>query len=239
MPTVSIETAGCRGCTMCAEVCPTNVFDMNPSMDAALVAREADCIGCTSCEYVCPSRCVRVGEVERQRPFHRIEKNANIIARMLQRTPIQIAITDEDLEEAKADVAVRLRALAASVTETMGRGQRVVGRTAGGLAAEHLPEAYEEATLEGILERLSRRFAGSFEFEADVDPDGRQIGVCFGHCALAEVVEAGGETIGQATLCTLFHEYWAGLLSAFSGRPFALDSRQQGSPCAIQLVSKS
>ena len=238
MPTVAIETQGCRGCRMCVDVCPTDVFDMTVSQEAALVARDEDCIGCSSCEFVCPSRCIQVDIAERQRPFHRIEQNAALVARMLRRAPLTDTLQDSDLEEARKDVAVRLRALAASVTETMGRGQRVVGRSAGTLAAEHLPEAYEEATLDGILSRLSQRFKQSFEFDADVDAEAGTVGVCFRRCALASIVEEGGQTVGQSNLCTLFHEYWSGLLSAFSGQTYALDGSQQGEACTIQLHRK-
>jgi hypothetical protein len=137
------------------------------------------------------------------------------------------------------DVSVRLRALAVSVTETMGRGQRVVGRTAGTLAAEHLPEVYEEATLEGVLARLQQRFSGSFDFVPDIGDGGRRVVLNFKRCAVAGVVQGGGGSLGDSTLCVLFHEYWAGLLSAFTKRTFALESLQSKDTCSIELQSKS
>ncbi len=239
MPTVAIETAGCRACALCVGICPTNVFDSPSDSEAPRVAREADCIGCTSCEYICPSRCVDVAGSERQRPFHRVEKDASIVAKMLQRTPQSVELTDAALDEARRDVSVRLRALAASVTETMGRGQRVVGRTAGSLAAEHLPEVYEEETLEGVLGRLQKRFAGSFAFDFNVGEGGSRLVLNFKRCAVAGVVTGGGANLGQATLCVLFHEYWAGLLSAFTKRTFALENLQSKDTCTIELLSKS
>ena len=37
MPTISIETSGCRECSICKEVCPTDVFDMIEADHAALL----------------------------------------------------------------------------------------------------------------------------------------------------------------------------------------------------------
>ncbi|MEW6222275.1 MAG: 4Fe-4S binding protein [Candidatus Hadarchaeota archaeon] len=42
----------CQGAGSCAEVCPTNVFDIVNGK--AIVARPADCIECRACEASCP-----------------------------------------------------------------------------------------------------------------------------------------------------------------------------------------
>ena len=71
MPTVHIEEAGCRDCSLCVEICPTKVFEEDAGKKLAKVVRQDDCIGCTSCVYLCPSRCLSVTDAVLQRPFHR------------------------------------------------------------------------------------------------------------------------------------------------------------------------
>jgi len=235
MPTVSIETKGCRYCSLCHDICPTDVFDMDEAAGLAVAARPSDCIGCTSCEYICPSRCLKVSDVERQRPFYRIEENANIVAKFLQQTPVTSALSEDDVAEALQDVAVRLNALGDSVTETMGRGNKVVGRRAGKLSAAHLPEMYEGRDLQQVLDRLQRRFAGSFSFRSEVASTDGRIGIHFDRCALANVVKKHGQEPGKAVLCTLFHEFWAGLLSEFTHQQYALEAPNGGPVCSLRL----
>jgi NAD-dependent dihydropyrimidine dehydrogenase PreA subunit len=239
MPTIEIETKGCRFCSLCKDVCPTDVFELDDVAGVARAARPADCIGCTSCEYICPSRCLSVGDVSRQRPFHRIEENAALVARFLQRVPVADALGAADLSEAIADVAVRLSALGDSVVETMGRGQRAVGRRSGKLAAEHLPELYEGRDMDEIVDRMRQRFTQGFAFAAQVAAGGDAIHFDFSACALEPIVRARGQEPGTATLCVLFHEYWAGLLGEFGGRNFAIEPAASGRVCSFKLAVRA
>jgi Fe-S-cluster-containing hydrogenase component 2 len=52
---VRIEEQSCRGCKMCVDICPTEVFCFNEVKKTAQVDTEEDCIGCLSCSYLCPS----------------------------------------------------------------------------------------------------------------------------------------------------------------------------------------
>lgn len=238
MAAIVIESKGCRSCSLCQEVCPTEVFDLEPTSGVALAARSADCIGCLSCEYICPSRCLTVTEIQRQRPFHRVEEDAALVARFLQRTPNTVALGAADLGEALRDVGVRLGALGASVVETMGRGYRAVGRRSGKLAAEHLPEMYEGRDLEAVLARLQRRFAGGFDFNARVEENGERIEFEFEHCAIESVVTGQGQAPGEAVLCVLLHEYWAGLVGEFARRSYQVEAAAGGRVCAFRLRAR-
>src|SRR5512136_2851435 len=132
MPQISIDRSGCRSCSLCHDVCPTQVFDLD-SEGVAVAARPANCVGCTSCESSCPSRCLEVTDVQRQRPFYRIEENVAFVAKFLRRKPVGVELSDADWKDAIRDVATRLTGLTDSITETMGRGQKAVGRKAGRL----------------------------------------------------------------------------------------------------------
>jgi 2-oxoglutarate ferredoxin oxidoreductase subunit delta len=235
VPTISIEEAGCRDCSLCIEVCPTEVLDRDATRKVAKAARPEDCIGCTSCAYVCPSCCLTVSEHVEQRPFHRIETNAALVARMLQMQPVSVGLTGDDYREALDDVRVRLKALGDAVTETMGRGQKAVGRTAGTLAAAHLPEMYEDTSLSVLLDHMKTRFAKTFEFDAKVVQEGAEMELCIEKCAFRGVVESQKDTIGSSVLCALFHEYWAGLMGSFLGKNYTVDMLETGSRCTMRL----
>lgn len=239
MATVVIEDKGCRDCTLCIDTCPTKVIEHDDSKGIAVVARVEDCIGCTSCEYICPSRCITVGDVARQRPFFRIDQNAALVRRLLQHSAASSALTDEDLTEALIDVSFRLRALSDSVTETMGRGGKVVGRKAGSLAAEHLPEMYEGTSIDEVLQGMRKRFAGSFDFDSSIAADGVTITMSFPHCAMHRVVEDAGGKIGDHVLCQLFHEYWAGLVGAFVHKSYVVEMAEVGSRCTMKLSCRN
>jgi NAD-dependent dihydropyrimidine dehydrogenase PreA subunit len=230
VPTVKIVERGCRGCTLCVEVCPVEVFEMDASGVLARVLRPDDCIGCYSCLYACPSRCLELGDVIPLRPFHRIEGHAALVERFLKEPTATHSLTDADHEEARRDVAVRLRALSDAIAETMGRGQKAVGRRAGIAAAAHLPETYEGKGLPAVLDRLRPLF--NFEYTADAE----RVTLRFTPCALCRVVRDGGEKEGEALLCALFHEYWAGLLSAYVGQRYRCELKAAGDACQLEIV---
>ena len=237
MPTLQIESQGCRACTLCVDLCPTKVFDLEPSLQVAKANRPDDCIGCCSCEVICPSRCLSVNDTERQLPFYRLDQANHLVSRFLQQQPSDRLITASDVERALNDVATRLRALGESATETMGRGLKVVGRTAGTLAAAHLPDLYEESTVQSVLERLQIRFAGSFPFTIHSASDGG-VKFVFANCAIKSIVQGAGATIGSDALCVLFHEYWAGLIGEVCKSKFMVQTNGKDDPCTFSITAK-
>jgi 2-oxoglutarate ferredoxin oxidoreductase subunit delta len=238
MPTVHIEEAGCRDCGLCVEICPTDVLEEDGPKKLAKVVRQDDCIGCTSCVYLCPSRCLTVTAEKPQRPFHRMESNAALVARFLQQVPATGQLGQADYDEALKDTYVRLKALSDALKEIMGRGQRAVGRSAGNLAAAHMPEMYETTELAELLKAMRRRFAHAFEFEAQLDADASAT-LTFPACAMHKVVAAQGEPAGSANLCELFHEYFAGLMSAFTGKNYAATTQNTVGQCIVKFQIRS
>jgi NAD-dependent dihydropyrimidine dehydrogenase PreA subunit len=228
MPQVTIDEKGCRDCALCVEICPTEVFSRDERRELAQVTKPEDCIGCTSC--------LTVSDYTPQRPFYRIEENAALVARFLQDKPLSVELSPADYQEALGDVHVRLKALGDAVLETMGRGQRAVGRAAGALAAAHVPEMYEESTLADVLERMKKRFSGSFDFEATSTADGGEVTLRFPSCAFRSAVTSQGDKIGAAVLCSLFHEYWAGLLGAFTHRNYSVEMLDTTAECTMRLA---
>jgi NAD-dependent dihydropyrimidine dehydrogenase PreA subunit len=238
MPTVHIEEAGCRDCGLCVDICPTKVFEEETGRGLAKVTRPEDCIGCTSCVYLCPSHCVSVTDAKLQRPFYRIETDAALVSRFLQQVPATQQLAAADYAEALADTHVRLKALGDALKEIMGRGHKAVGRSAGTLAAAHMPEMYETTQLTDLLAGLRRRFAHAFDFDAKVESDGA-VTLTFPTCAVHKVVTSQGEVVGSANLCELFHEYFAGLMSAFSGKSYSVATLGTVGQCTMKFQIRS
>jgi len=233
MPTLQIAAQGCRGCTLCVDVCPTKVFEMEATQQVAQATRPDDCIGCCSCEYICPSRCLVVAGIDRQLPFHRLDEASRLVSRFLQQQPSHAQISAADVEWALRDVRTRLRALGDSATETMGRGLKVVGRTSGTLAAAHLPDLYENSSLDSVLAKLSSRFAGSFPFTFEISEE--TVTFTFSNCAIQQIVEEDNSQIGANSICVLFHEYWAGLIGEYCKSKFAVAPNEKG-PCSFAIT---
>jgi NAD-dependent dihydropyrimidine dehydrogenase PreA subunit len=69
--TIEIRDQACRGCRMCVEVCPTQVFDYDESTKQPTVREAADCIACLSCAYLCPSGALHHTDYPVVRNFYR------------------------------------------------------------------------------------------------------------------------------------------------------------------------
>lgn len=236
MPTVTIDEKGCRSCTLCIDICPVEVFDLDAETELALAPREVDCIGCLSCFYLCPSQCIQIGDVELQRPFHRIEHNVAFVERFLNEPTAIRSLTAQDWEEALRDLEVTMVSLGRATEEMLGRGTRALGRKSGLLASAHMPEVYEDVALDRVLAALQQRFRHSFDFDFEL-PDGQdQLALAFHPCGLLSLVEGAGETPGEAVLCQLFHGYLAGLLGAHTGSNYKHELTRSGSDCQIKLT---
>ncbi len=68
---VEIRETACRGCQICVDVCPTDVFEFRESEMKAVVSIEEDCIGCLSCAYDCPSGAITHTDVSPVKNFYR------------------------------------------------------------------------------------------------------------------------------------------------------------------------
>lgn len=60
---VTIFPNWCKGCGLCVEFCPKEVFEQTSS-GQVIVARPEECIACHWCELHCPDFAIFVTEVE-------------------------------------------------------------------------------------------------------------------------------------------------------------------------------
>lgn len=61
----------CKGCAMCIWVCPTEVLDVSPKMNAKgyhppEVVNPQWCTGCKLCEYICPDFAIYVVQLKKK-----------------------------------------------------------------------------------------------------------------------------------------------------------------------------
>jgi len=71
MVRIEIREEACRGCEMCADVCPTQVIAHDAGRRKARVQAPEDCIACLSCAYLCPSGAIQQGGYHAVRNFYR------------------------------------------------------------------------------------------------------------------------------------------------------------------------
>jgi len=60
---IAINTAYCKGCEICVQVCPKKVLALDDRQKARVRAAE-QCIGCLNCEIYCPDFAIEVEELE-------------------------------------------------------------------------------------------------------------------------------------------------------------------------------
>ncbi len=68
---IEIHEDACRGCKLCVDVCPTEVFSFDETACKARVKEAQDCIGCLSCAFVCPAAALRHEGIHAVKNFYR------------------------------------------------------------------------------------------------------------------------------------------------------------------------
>ncbi|MDR2180806.1 MAG: ferredoxin family protein [Synergistaceae bacterium] len=56
-----IDPKRCKGCGLCADFCPRNIYDFSWG-SVPVAARSDDCVGCMQCEVKCPELAITVRE---------------------------------------------------------------------------------------------------------------------------------------------------------------------------------
>jgi len=57
---VVVKEEWCKGCNICAAVCPTKVLELDKVKAVMKVVAPEKCIGCKQCEMICPDFCIYV-----------------------------------------------------------------------------------------------------------------------------------------------------------------------------------
>lgn len=67
MANVIVDISRCKGCFMCASVCPKGVLVASDELGAqgfpiVSIDAEKECIGCGACFKMCPDYCIEIVE---------------------------------------------------------------------------------------------------------------------------------------------------------------------------------
>lgn len=57
---IQINEEACSGCTMCYQVCPRGIFEMDPETQKARLIHTCNCINCNACVNQCPEKCLAI-----------------------------------------------------------------------------------------------------------------------------------------------------------------------------------
>lgn len=59
---ILINNSWCKGCSLCINVCPKKVLELDEVRGKSMAMRPEDCIGCRQCENICPDLAITVKE---------------------------------------------------------------------------------------------------------------------------------------------------------------------------------
>jgi len=57
---IQFNKEACSGCTMCYQVCPRGVFEMDNVIQKAQLIHPDKCVNCTACVHRCPEQCLAI-----------------------------------------------------------------------------------------------------------------------------------------------------------------------------------
>jgi ferredoxin len=80
---ITVHENSCRGCALCADICPTRVLSLDKKSKVIRVDSALDCIGCLSCTYICPSAALHHDGVSLVKNFSRDLQLTRNLARYL------------------------------------------------------------------------------------------------------------------------------------------------------------
>jgi len=80
---IDIHEQSCRGCELCADICPTKVFEMDQGKRLCMVKHAEDCIACLSCVYICPSGAITHRDYHAVKNFYRDDESCQRMEKFL------------------------------------------------------------------------------------------------------------------------------------------------------------
>jgi ferredoxin len=232
---ITIDEKACVGCSLCAEVCPTNVFEFDAARDIPVVKKPVECFGCLSCSEICPATAVHHEGITKSASFYH-NSDALALARKLGQPVDAINVPMDDKEEmalAETDLGVRLLSVAAVLKQTLGDSVSAIGTQAGRSLAVQLPRYQEPASLEESLLLTKQLFAPAWDLEFVLRD--KALSLTVRTCFIRELCQQKSIALG-GDLCTLFYGYIAGYLSKVARvRPRLVSSKPDAAACAYEM----
>lgn len=232
---IKVDTDACVGCSLCAEVCPTKVFDFNESTSVPEVKKPAECFGCLSCSEICPASALQHRNVLLSESYYH-DPGALALAAGIGNQPRSFNTpTDSEtaLDSALSDLGIRLLSVAAVLRQTLGQSLAAIGTQAGRSLAAQLPRYQPPASLDEALKLTKDTFSPAWDFTFVRRETALTLTVnnCFvRELCMKEKMETGGD------LCVLFYGYLAGYLSKIAAvRPRLVETKRGESECVYSI----
>lgn len=225
---IAIDDAACVSCSLCAEVCPTDVFSWDEAKGVPEVVKPGECFGCLSCSEICPPHCIRHEGVQVSENYYHDPYAVRLASRLgsgLAGATWGSLDSVPGRERALRDLGVRLRSVAEVFRQTVGGSLPAVGTMAGRTLARHLPRYQAPRTLGEALDLAVLQFAPAWEMEASLAGD--EMRVTVGRCFVRDLCKQQGLELG-GELCVLFYNYLAGYVGRLGTARLRLVDAQRG-----------
>jgi NAD-dependent dihydropyrimidine dehydrogenase PreA subunit len=231
---ITVDEKACVSCTLCAEICPTDVFIWDEDAELPKVDKPAECFGCLSCSEICPPHCINHKGVELAESHYHDPYALHLASRLASDISDRFNVPDDEASQRQAaiDLGVRLRSVAEVFKRTLGGSLPAVGTMAGRTLARHLPRYHEPANLDEALELAVAQFAPAWELSTEHSGD--ELTVKVGRCFVREVCEREGLELG-GEMCVLFYNYLAGYLGRMGHVRLRLMNADRGSSCCYTV----
>ena len=231
---ITVDEKACVSCSLCAEICPTDVFVWDEGQGLPQVDKPAECFGCLSCSEICPPHCIgHDGIALAESHYH--DPYALRLARRLAADVsdrFHVPSDKESRANAAADLGVRLRSVAEVFKRTLGGYIPSVGTMAGRTLARHLPRYREPSGLDEAIALAETQFAPAWEFSTVRDGDALTINV--DRCFVRETCEREGLELGSE-MCVLFYNYLAGYVGRMGKVRLRLMDAERGPKCCYKV----
>lgn len=232
---IRVDEKACVGCSLCAEVCPTGVFEFNETSGVPEVKKQAECFGCLSCSEICPATAIDHGTPGLSESYYH-DPAALALASGLGSPPRAYNVpisSEEPMLKAKTDLGIRLLSVAAVLKKTLGQSLASIGTQAGRQLAQQLPRYQPPATIEDALALAQSVFAPAWQLNISLQEN--QCTIRVAACFIRELCKNRGIELG-GDLCTLFYGYLAGYIAKTAKvRPQLVKAERSDTACTYSL----
>jgi NAD-dependent dihydropyrimidine dehydrogenase PreA subunit len=231
---IAIDEKACVSCTLCDEICPTDVFVWDEDAEVPKVDRPGECFGCLSCSEICPPHCITHEGVELAESHYHDPYALRLAGRLASDISGRFNVPCDTASQSQAaiDLGVRLRSVAEVFKRTLGGSLPAVGTMAGRTLARHLPRYHEPNGLDEALALAKSQFGPAWELTTERSGD--ELTITVGRCFVRETCEREGLELG-GEMCVLFYNYLAGYLGRMGKVRLRLMDADRGPSCCYKV----
>lgn len=231
---ISIDEKACVGCSLCVDVCPTEVFTYSEADALPLVSKAKECFGCLSCSEICPATAISHQSYPRSESYYHDVYTVALGEKMgtTDRT-FNRPSDDAHITHAMRDLGIRLLSVSAVLKETLGQSLPSVGTMAGMSLAAQLPRYQQPESFEEALALIRQTFAPAWDLTCALVGD--ELTITINHCFVRSLCQQEKLAIG-GDICILFYNYLAGYFSKICIKRPRLISADRGDAQCIYHV---